>query len=105
MCFLQASGDILDQTIAMRRDGFIRDGRFTSQFTNGTTSSVMINVQDQVSTGQHVTYGTLALVLRGLGQFMTAQNSFFEAKFNIYDPPWGQVGYGSIVGSQFRAVS
>lgn len=105
MCFLQASDNILDKTIHMGRDGFIEHGGFTAQFINGTTSGVLISVQDYTPTGQKVTYGTLAIVLRGLGQFMTAQNSFFQTAFNIYDGHWGQVGYGSIIGSQFSAVS
>lgn len=103
MCFLQASQAAFEQTVAMRQDGFIEGGTFTAQFQNGSMDYVMINVRDQIETGQHVTYGTLNIVLGGLGQFMTAHESFFETSFYITDGPWGRVGYGSVVGNRAAA--
>lgn len=100
MCFLEASNSILNSVIRAGQDAFIENGRFTAQSQNGTTNIAAITVQNQILTGQKVTYGTLAIVLRGLGQFMMAQSSFFEATFNIYDGHWGQVGYGSIIGGR-----
>lgn len=105
MCFLQASEDILNKTISLGKDGFIDGGKFTAQYLNETTDYITLNVMDNFMTGQKVTYGTLQIALRGLGAFMTAQNSFFETKFGIFDGQWGQVGYGSIVGSSFSAAS
>jgi len=89
------------RALIIGKDDFISDGNFVSKFINQTSDFVLTNVQDQISRDQRVTYGTLDTVLRDMGQFMASQNAFFEADFNIFDGQWGQVGYGSLVGSHF----
>lgn len=92
---LQASEDILRKVITLGQDDFIQSGRFNAFFNNGSYYTTL-EVVDNAMTGQKVTYGTLAAAIKGLGIFMTEQDSYFQTNFGIYDGKWGQVGYGRI---------